>query len=650
MNKSYLRWYLLAIVVLLVAIVMYVDLLINQRQHTALEQTADEVSAIVERRLSGDVDYIKLLADMRVRGEVSVENFEERSRGYLESHPELINFTWVDRDFYIRGVSPLQGNQQILGLHLDLEEPARVSALAKRTKRPQYTQAFEALQGGCSFEVWYPVYHAQGFKGLFAAVYSCEALLESVLVESVRNEYIVSFSDAEHSFLAQVSREGARPTAANIERPLNIGNNLQVNVIRVKSEFGDVNLYILTLAVVLLVGLTIFSALRLRQDIQRRNELLRHLEKSNQSLQESQGRFAALFENAPVGMVLLDDKGVIVDVNQFICRLFKFAKGELLGQSIHIFDRGEKAAHRAELSRGARYPQPKYLENITVYSREDQAFVVQLALISITRDGKDYNLVCAVDDTERVNLIEQLQGQNDKLNQSNSKLVQSNQQLERFAYVCSHDLQEPVRMVQSFGPLLEETLGERLDEKSANYLSYMVEGANRARDMIDDMLEYCRNDQPVTHYEQVELAGVCQHVKDTLQQQMVAGGGRFIWDVNLPTLPAVPSQLFQLMLNLVSNGLKFNHSDEPLVQVSATADTDDWYIYVSDNGIGIAEQYRERIFRIFERLHGNSEFPGTGIGLASCQKIVERHNAEISINSVLEQGSTFCIRWPRRQQ
>jgi signal transduction histidine kinase len=192
-------------------------------------------------------------------------------------------------------------------------------------------------------------------------------------------------------------------------------------------------------------------------------------------------------------------------------------------------------------------------------------------------------------------------------------------------------------------------LEEKLDEKSRKYLNYMVDGANRARDMIDDILEYCRSDKVITNFQNVDLAKTCSHVNETLLSQFTQRNGQFIWEDNLPHIPAVPSQLFQLILNMVSNGLKFNHSEQPMVALKVLAIKDYWQIRITDNGIGIAEQYQKQIFNIFERLHGNSEFPGTGIGLASCQKIVERHFATIELESQLEQGCTFIINWPMQQ-
>lgn len=237
---------------------------------------------------------------------------------------------------------------------------------------------------------------------------------------------------------------------------------------------------------------------------------------------------------------------------------------------------------------------------------------------------------------------------NKQMDQAIEKLSHSNEQLERFAFVCSHDLQEPVRMVLSFSQLLEKRLDGQLDDKNREYLKYVTDGALRARSMITDILTFCRLDQNVDARENLELTTVCENVSDTLSELIKEKNATFVWDDSLPQVYAVPSQVFQLIMNLVNNGLKFNRSDEPRVSVRARDENNYWQIEVRDNGIGIDSKYSAKLFQIFERLNAKSEFPGTGIGLAICKKVAESHGATITIRSVLNNGSIFILKWPKQ--
>ncbi len=247
-------------------------------------------------------------------------------------------------------------------------------------------------------------------------------------------------------------------------------------------------------------------------------------------------------------------------------------------------------------------------------------------------------------------VCEALTEKNIQMDLAIEKLRHSNEQLERFAFVCSHDLQEPIRMVLSFSQLLEKRVGDQLDEKNREYLFYITDGAIRAKGMVSDILNFCRVDMNTEVRETIALGRICKNVKSTLGVLIEERNAEFVWDESLPELDVVRSQVFQLIMNLVNNGLKFNRSKTPRVSVSAVSEGEYWRIEVKDNGIGIDPKYNAKLFQIFERLNAQAEFPGTGIGLAICKKIVEQHGASISIESAPEQGCTFIIDWPKTQQ
>jgi len=223
------------------------------------------------------------------------------------------------------------------------------------------------------------------------------------------------------------------------------------------------------------------------------------------------------------------------------------------------------------------------------------------------------------------------------------RLVQSNSDLEQFAYSCSHDLQEPVRMVLSFSELLEQNIKNDLDETSAKYLHYIRQGAKSAKQLIKDMLDYSRLDQASAVKEWMTLEELCEQVSELTIVSQSEYQGEFKWRDGDTKLYVISSQLVQLLTNLVTNGLKYNKSKEKSVVISCQEKADSWLLSVKDNGIGIDSRYNKKIFEVFSRLVSKREYEGSGIGLSICQKIAEKHGGEIWVESELGKGSEFFV-------
>jgi light-regulated signal transduction histidine kinase (bacteriophytochrome) len=213
--------------------------------------------------------------------------------------------------------------------------------------------------------------------------------------------------------------------------------------------------------------------------------------------------------------------------------------------------------------------------------------------------------------------------------------------LEQFAYVASHDLQEPLRMVASYLGLLERRYRGRLDEKADKFIHYAVDGAARMQALIEDLLTYSRVGRQGKPFEPTDCDAVVAAVVADLGSQ-----GAAVSCAGLPTVLADRGQLTQLFQNLIGNALKFCNGAPPRVEVRAERRGGEWLFAVRDNGIGIAPEHRERIFVIFQRLHTRAQYPGTGIGLAICKKVVERHGGRIWVESEPGQGSTFFFTLP----
>jgi signal transduction histidine kinase len=234
----------------------------------------------------------------------------------------------------------------------------------------------------------------------------------------------------------------------------------------------------------------------------------------------------------------------------------------------------------------------------------------------------------------------------DQLRATGAELTRSNQELEQFAYIASHDLQEPLRKVSSFAQLLASQYQGKLDAEADEFISYMVDGAHRMQALIQNLLAYSRLGRKGRPFTLVDGNAVLNQALVNLQGA-IDDSGAVVTSDPLPSVLADEVQLVQLFQNLIGNAIKFCGPGKPLVQIRAEATDSTWTFFVRDHGIGIEPQFAERIFIIFQRLHSREEYAGTGIGLAFCKKIVERHGGRIWLESKPGAGATFCFTLPQ---
>jgi light-regulated signal transduction histidine kinase (bacteriophytochrome) len=225
------------------------------------------------------------------------------------------------------------------------------------------------------------------------------------------------------------------------------------------------------------------------------------------------------------------------------------------------------------------------------------------------------------------------------------ELTRSNEELEQFAYVSSHDLQEPLRMISSYLQLLQRRYQGKIDDKADKYIYYAVDGAARMQNLINDLLEFSRVSTRAGEPEPTDSESILNQVLSNLDLFIKQNRAAISHD-SLPEVMVDSTQLAQLFQNLIANGIKYHGEEKPKIHISAKKKANEWVFSVQDNGIGIDQQYSEKIFEVFKRLHKKEEYPGTGIGLAICKKIVERHGGRIWVESELGKGSTFYFTLP----
>jgi PAS domain S-box-containing protein len=349
-------------------------------------------------------------------------------------------------------------------------------------------------------------------------------------------------------------------------------------------------------------------------------------------LKESEARFRQTFELAASGICHVVD-GRFVRVNRSLCEILGYRERELLGRHVkevsHPEDRDVTDADLARI-RAGELDQARFEKR---YLRRDGSVVWCDLAIAQVRDvfGMPLYEIAVFDDiTERKKSEAALQAAHEELKRSNAEL-------EQFAYVASHDLQEPLRMVASYTQLLGRRYEARLDQDAREFMSYIVDGATRMKQLIEDLLAYSRVGTKGQEFKPVALEAPLRRALFNLRAGIEEAGAAVTYDP-LPTVLGDEVQLGQLLQNLVGNALKFRSGSVPRIHLGVTNSPQEWTIEVRDNGIGIEPQYFERIFMVFQRLHNKGEYPGTGIGLAICKKVVERHGGRIWVESRPAQG------------
>jgi len=357
-------------------------------------------------------------------------------------------------------------------------------------------------------------------------------------------------------------------------------------------------------------------------------------------LAQMEGRYRGLLEAAPDAMVVVNAGGEIVLLNVRAEKEFGYRRDELVGQAVkNIIPEGFAERLLADGLRSVEEALAQQIgTGIELIGRRKDGSEFPLELMLSPLESPDGILVTAA-----IRDISVRQAAEADLLQKIDELKVSNEELGKFAYIASHDLQEPLRMVASYTQLLSRRYKGKLDAEADEFIAFAVDGANRMQRLIQDLLSYSRVGTKGQELLQTSSEEALQRALVNLRSAVEESGAVVTHDP-LPTVLADGMQLVQLFQNLIGNAIKYQKPGVPRVHISTVLGaTRLWTFSVKDNGLGIEPQYFEKIFGMFQRLHKREEFAGTGIGLAICKKIAERHGGKISVESELGQGSTFSF-------
>lgn len=357
---------------------------------------------------------------------------------------------------------------------------------------------------------------------------------------------------------------------------------------------------------------------------------------NEEKLKESQSFLDSIVENLPTMIFVKDAQDLkFVRFNKAGEELLGYSKEDLIGKNDYDFFPKEQADFftsndKTILNSGKQGD----ISEESIDTKNKGTRILETKKIPILdENGKPKYLLGISNDVTERKIAEQ------KLKEKSEELTRSNTELEQFAYVASHDLQEPLRMISSYLQLLEKRYKNKLDEDADEFIAYAVDGSNRMRVLINSLLEYSRVNR-VKPFEDIDMNELLEDVQKDLKTQ-IKENNAIIKVEKLPTIYGDTVLINQLIQNLISNAIKFKGESNPEIVIAGKKVNREFLFSVKDNGIGLKQEYAEKIFVIFQRLHSKEEYSGTGIGLAICKKIVERHGGKIWVESEVNKGSAF---------
>jgi PAS domain S-box-containing protein len=356
---------------------------------------------------------------------------------------------------------------------------------------------------------------------------------------------------------------------------------------------------------------------------------------------ELQERLAAIVESSDDAIISKSLNGVIQSWNRGAQNIFGYTAEEMIGKHISVLAAPDRVDEIPEIL--ARIARGERIEHYETKRRTKDGRILTVSLtVSPIRDASG----AIVGASKIARDMSERDRHRQALEEANAALTQSNLDLQHFSYSASHDLREPLRIVSTYSEMLKRKFGGHLGELGDTYIRFMVDSAQRMQRLLDDLLAFTRASTFEQHEPEEMDANIGLDAALKNLESLVNENSASITRTHLPRVRIYPFQLQQLFQNLIGNAIHYRREEPPLIHVAAEMSDGYWVFSVQDNGIGIDRQYQEQIFGIFKRLHTTTEYPGTGMGLAICQRIIQRAGGRIWVESQLGRGSTFFFTLP----
>lgn len=495
---------------------------------------------------------------------------------------------------------------------------------------------------------------AQGFEGMggFVALSAPAALVQLLLFSGIIQ------GQRGRTWLHLLQQRGPGGRTARSLLPLILGWPLAVGILinLLKPTLGNSHQF-LALA---LVSVMVFLAAMVLRFARRLDREVAARRKAETARRESEERYRLVVESASEGIVTIDSESNIVFANTAAAKIFGYSASEMEGAKLTmLIPERARSAYQASMAHyletGERHGSWKGVE-LVGHHRDGHGIPLEVSYVEFFQGGQRFFTGIVRDISERKHAQAKLRQLNEslekrvklrtaELSRSNAALVQSNQELQRFAYIASHDLQTPLRSISGFAQILRQTYQGRLDGQADNWLSLIVENTFRLQTLIKELLEYSRIEAQTRPFEAVDFQGLFDEVVAALDKEILETGAQ-VRSTGLPTVRGDHVQLGQVLQNLIENAIKYHGPSPPLIQVSAERRGKEWLFSVRDNGIGIDRKHLERIFEPFKRLHTYQAYPGSGIGLAICRRVILRHGGRIWVESEPGKGCVFHFTLP----
>lgn len=573
----------------------------------------------------------------------------------FQNHPQTL---YPDK-FIIKYIEPEEMNKEAIGLDIGFEpnrraaaERARDLGVAALTKKILLVQDHEKKAG---FLLLIPTYKTKNtpqtieerrehFQGWVYAPFIGPKFLEQLSKVS-REQLNFAVYDGETIVPETLIYKNA---AIDMQGPYSIQTKIKIagrtwTLQYSSSEDFQPPAKENTATLILLIG-SIFSILlyaTLWRLLHSKELIADQVEKRTAQLAESEQRFRATMEGSAVGMALVAPDGRWLKINNAMSDILGYSEEELKSLDFQSITYNCDLEADLDFVQKVLYGDLKTYQIEKRYIRKDGSIIWGLLSVALVReaDGSPKHFISQIQD------ITTQKEAAEKILKANEELERSNLELERFAYIASHDLQEPLRKIGGFTDRLKAHLEGQLDDKALTYMNFVTDGAERMRELIQGLLAYSRIRYDKGESEKLDANEIVARAIDNLSETIAENEAKIQYD-NLPTVSYSKVMMTQLFQNLISNAIKYRSKKNPEIIISAHKVSDFWEFSVADNGMGIEEQNLDRIFEMFQRLHRKEEIPGAGIGLSLCQKIVESYGGEIWVKSEHGKGSVFTFSVP----